>query len=252
MLSKLTYVFLLLGCMLSFSQQLIKGKINNTDDVEGIHVYNQTFSKYTITNKNGEFEIQAKLNDEIFFSALKYKLTSIFITEETLQKGISITLENQVNELDEVYIGYKLTGNLAVDAKNIKTEPYVDYNAQFKGIDLFKELPRDEYSEVKNEVMSELGGGVNLMPIVKGVFKMIAGDKKEKSRAFVPKHHLTLTYLKHHFGVQFLIKDLQLKEDDLERFVQFCQYDQMAKSYVLSDNKFRLVERLLALRKEFK
>jgi len=62
--------------MLSFSQQLIKGKINNTDDVEGIHVYNQTFSKYTITNKNGEFEIQAKLNDEIFFCSLQVKTTS--------------------------------------------------------------------------------------------------------------------------------------------------------------------------------
>ncbi|MFD0963422.1 carboxypeptidase-like regulatory domain-containing protein [Pseudofulvibacter geojedonensis] len=248
----LTLIFF---CLISISwgQTLLKGKVINPTDNDGIHVFNKTHQKYTITNQNGEFEIQAKVNDTIVFTAIQFKLKSVVLTEETIKEDLYVLLEEQLNELAEVYIGYKLTGNLAADAKNIKTEQKVDYSAQFEGLIIdIGPLPRDSQSEVENEALPKLNGGVNLMPLVTGLFKAIKGSKPQKKELVVNRPVLTVAYLKENFGERFLLLDLKLKEEDYQRFVDFCQVDMYSNNYFLADNKFMLVDRMLTLRKVFK
>ena len=114
---------LLLFPMLTFSQTFLKGEIANSGDNEGIHVFNKTYHKYTITDANGQFEIEAKLNDTIVFSAVQYQLKQLMVTEEQLKKTYSyILLEEQINELYAVYIKPKLSGDLLADTQRIKTK----------------------------------------------------------------------------------------------------------------------------------
>jgi len=121
MKTKLSYLLLLLTS-LSFSQNLLKGEVTNEVDFDGIHVFNKTHSKYTITDEFGKFQIEVQLNDTLVLSALQYELKEIIITEEVLQKYQHIVLKAKVNELDVVYIMPKLSGNLLMDTQSIKTK----------------------------------------------------------------------------------------------------------------------------------
>ena len=72
-------LFLIFICQLSFSQnrELIKGKvIYRNIDVPAANVVNNTSQNTAITNENGEFEILARVNDEIIFSSVQYIITT--------------------------------------------------------------------------------------------------------------------------------------------------------------------------------
>lgn len=251
-MQRLLTIFLLFFVTFSWGQVTLKGKVINPTDNDGVHVFNKTHQKYTITDQNGEFEIQAKVNDTIVFTAVQFQLKSIVLTEEAIDEDLYVLLKEQLNELAEVYIGYKLTGNLSTDVQNIKTKRKVDYNTQFKGLALsISPLPPDGQSKVINEALPKRDGGANLMPLVTGLIKMIGGKKAPERKTIVKRPVLTVAYLKMNFGERFLIKDLQLKEEDYERFVEFCQVDMLSNSYFLADNKFMLVDRMLTLRKKF-
>ena len=67
-----------------FSQerQLIKGKvIYRNIDVPAANVVNNTSQNTTITNENGEFEILARVNDEIIFSSVQYIIRTVRVAK---------------------------------------------------------------------------------------------------------------------------------------------------------------------------
>lgn len=118
------HIFLIfLFPLVTYSQTRLHGEIANSGDNEGIHVFNKTYHKYTITDANGQFEIEVKQNDTIVFSAVQYQLKQVVVTKELLDKTYSyILLEEQINELDAVYIKPKLSGDLLADTQRIKTK----------------------------------------------------------------------------------------------------------------------------------
>jgi len=118
---KLYYILLLLTSF-SFSQEVLKGEVTNEVDHDGIHVFNKTHSKYTITDADGRFEIETQLNDTIVFSALQYELKELIVTKDVLKNFQYVLLKTKVNELDAVYIMPKLSGNLLMDTQSIKTK----------------------------------------------------------------------------------------------------------------------------------
>ena len=84
----------------------VSGKVSSKTDVENIHIINKTAKFFTVTNQTGNFNISGKLNDTIVFSSIQHKLTEVVITEDIiLSKTIFVTLEEQINELDEVIVG---------------------------------------------------------------------------------------------------------------------------------------------------
>ncbi|MFD0963421.1 carboxypeptidase-like regulatory domain-containing protein [Pseudofulvibacter geojedonensis] len=111
--------------VLVFGQQILNGEVSNSIDNDGIHVFNKTYQKYTITDENGLFKIPARVNDTLVFSAIQYKLTSVVITSENIKEKLFVLLEEQINELDEVFIKPKLSGNLLSDTKSIKTKKQI-------------------------------------------------------------------------------------------------------------------------------
>lgn len=86
---------------------VIKGKILNKNDKEGIHVLNNTSGQYTITDEEGYWEIMAKENDTILFASIKYLPKTLIIDSKILKAEtgfIDFFLENAVYELDEVQL----------------------------------------------------------------------------------------------------------------------------------------------------
>ncbi|HUH29547.1 hypothetical protein [Gelidibacter sp.] len=116
-------IFSILGLLFvknAHSQSVdINGKISAPHDVEGIHIINKTASRFTISNSNGEFFVQAKLNDTLLFSGISYQPKEVVITKFIIAaKEFTVYLEELVNALDEVVVGKVLTGDLLSDIKN--------------------------------------------------------------------------------------------------------------------------------------
>mgnify|MGYP000863631769 CR=1 FL=1 len=104
---KYIIAFIFLGSFYSARSQTaeILGKVESSNNLENIHVINKTSQKFTITNTRGEFKISAKINDTLVVSSIQNKLVTLVIDiEHVLSKRITIALEEQVNELDEVVV----------------------------------------------------------------------------------------------------------------------------------------------------
>ena len=110
-------------CFSQQQNQIVKGKVQSETSksvLQNVHVLNLTKVKGTITNLEGEFEINAKLNDTLYFSYIGYKPLKIVVTNDLIRfDENTIELTELAFALEEVIIKpYQLTGYLEIDVKN--------------------------------------------------------------------------------------------------------------------------------------
>jgi hypothetical protein len=106
----------------------LSGQIISNGELEGIHVINKTSYRYTTTNQNGRFSIEAKLSDSLYFSSIQYIPKIIVVSASQIKsKSITVTLSESINALDEVMIGTILTGDLDSDISNSDAERPIDF-----------------------------------------------------------------------------------------------------------------------------
>jgi len=245
--------FILIMPLLGFSQQILSGKITNETDYDGINVFNKTNPKYTISDANGDFKIQARLNDTIVFSALQYELKEIIVTNKLLnEQPVQVFLTTKINQLNTVYLGgYVLTGSLSKDAKNIKTKELLSFKftqSFGKGIGKYssQSLSVDSQSAVTNEALGSSFECINIMPLI----QLLIPKKKKVNKQRNLK--INSSQLRSYFGNTFFKLGLDLKTDDIERFMHFTEKDTVVAKALNKDNKMLLLERLMRLRKDYK
>jgi hypothetical protein len=230
-----------------FCQTLLKGKVLNTKEVEGIHVIDISNNNHTITNLVGEFELLVSLNDTIKISSLLYRAKTLLITESVLKsKQLDVYLSQADNVLETVYMGNTLSGNLGLDIKSIKAEVFMGLSLtnSFKGLGKYKGvLKTDRQSSILKEPLP----GIDIIGLI--MFLIPKSDKLEIPD-IIPlpfsRNDLILYY-----GIDFYSKDLQLLKEDENRFIQFSEFDQVVKNCLKNRDKFNLLNRLLILRKQF-
>ncbi len=106
----------------------LKGQVEASSELEGIHILNVSAEEYTITNDKGGFVISIQINDTILISSVQYIPKTILITQDIfVSKFIIVNLEDRVNQLDEVVVGKVLTGDLLSDIKNSDAEPDLNF-----------------------------------------------------------------------------------------------------------------------------
>lgn len=204
------------------------GTVYSNGNVENIHVFNKTSNQYTITNQRGEFKVVAKLNDTLQFSSIQHTLKEIIITPKILNlKSIVITLEEQVNELDEVLVGNVLTGDLLSDVKNVKGKPPINFFdvgiPGYKGkIATQSERRLAEAGEFKPIMLVGLiGGGLPLNPIINGIS---GRTKMLKNRVKLEQKEALMQSIKARLGTLFF--DAFPLDDSLKNdFFYFCSDD---------------------------
>ena len=113
------------GLTQSQTESIVKGRIvdvANDKPIENVNIVNLNQVNGTITNKLGEFEIQAKKNDTIHLSYLGYKSIKVRVTSDWISFGnrTTIKLTELALALEEVVINkLKLTGFLEIDIKQV-------------------------------------------------------------------------------------------------------------------------------------
>ncbi|MBL4663897.1 MAG: hypothetical protein JKY22_10195 [Flavobacteriaceae bacterium] len=213
--------FLVIGCfwfsIVAVAQEKsLNGKITNLKDVEGIHILNRSSRFNTVTNSEGEFRIRAKPLDTLLVSSILYVPEQIVITSEMYALGfISITLKDLVNELDEVELGPRLSGNLELDIKNIKIVDTLNFDDV--GIPGFKGKPEEKIEPTMS------GIGLITAVDVEALYKHLTGYyKKLRLQRKWESENVMVSQVIHYYTLQFFEEAYEVPEDRVYDFLLFC------------------------------
>lgn len=200
-----------------FSQEEIKGKIMNTENVEGIHVLNKNEQKFTVTNEKGEFFIEAKLKDTIYLNSITYQLQQFVVTEEILKrKYIAITLEEDVNELKEVVVGNKLTGNINEDLKQVIIKDTINFSDV--GIPGFEGEPEEKIVPIIPAI-----GPLAVLVDIEALYKHASGYYKNlRLGRKWDKQNQTIIKVYDYYGHDFFVETYNIDEEKMYEFLLAC------------------------------
>ena len=210
----------------------ISGQILGSGSVENIHVINKSQKKYAVSDIKGQFKIEVILNDTLVFSSVQYKLESIIVSaEDILAKKMTVTLEPNVNELEEVVVGKILTGDLLSDLKNSDVKPKINFYDV--GIPGYLGKPKtqserllfeaDGGSLIKTGGGGIKGGGVGLN-FYKILNKITGRTKMLKARVKLEAEERLLFGLKSRLELNFF-KENPLDKEHRMDFFYFCLGD---------------------------
>jgi len=249
----LFFLGLILTSFYSHGQTIeILGRLESKTNIENIHVINKTAQVFTITDKKGLFTITAKLNDTLKFSSVQHKLKEVIVSKEIIStKAIFVKLDEQINELDEVFVGKVLTGDLLSDIKNTEGKPPINFYdvgiPGYTGKTATQSKRRlSEAGEFKSKMLfGLLGGGLPLNPILNG---LSGRTKMLKNRVAIEEKETLLQGVKSNLSKDFFVSnplDDTLKID----FFYFCADDGNFVKHCKNQSDFKI---LIFLRMKYK
>ena len=219
----------------------VSGKVSvNSNEKEGITVFNTSSNKGTTTNENGEFKIEVAINDVVEFGALQFKDFSVTITDEVIKtKKLVVVLVEDINKLDEVLIlPYDLSGNLQVDIESVKTfNPNMD--AIYFGIANVNdyEFSDDIRSRTENTAMHSQGqvmqNGLNVINLVGLLISPLLKSKNKKDKTEAKTTYEIPEDIQNRYSKEFIHSNFKIPLDQVEAFIAYIEnsgfnYDLMA------------------------
>lgn len=236
-------------------REVIRGQITTLNrEVESITVFNKSSNKGAVTDGKGMFTIMARPSDTLVFSSVAFSSRIMELTEtDFLLKVIKIELITYINELDEVIVSpNSLTGDLIKDNKNLKVtylNPDIDKTDAQRML-----IENDGYSSPKNPAIQDgsIQYGMDFIAIGKMVGKSIFGQKEKKPTESGYEERIVAEIIKEKFTYHFFHQTLQLKNDEIGLFLNFCESDIKLKELLKPDREIELIDFLIEKNKEFK
>ncbi|WP_353778815.1 carboxypeptidase-like regulatory domain-containing protein [Winogradskyella sp. 3972H.M.0a.05] len=230
---------------------LIKGRVVvETDELEGITVFNSSSNRGTTTDEKGEFEIRVKENDVLEFGALQFQDFSATISKDVvLSKRMTVYLIEEVNKLDEVVIlPYELSGELNIDIESVRTfNP--DMNAIYFGIKHSDEYEfSDDYkTSVENIAMHSqsqpiITNGLNVGNLIGAMIKPLFGKKKGKEQKKYDVPAVPVNRLKEYYSAKFLTDNFNIPEDKIDDFVAYAESNGLDYSLLQAGKEIEFLE----------
>ena len=230
-------VFLCLHLVLLGQQRRpIKGKLlyKNTV-VVAANVVNNSAQTNTITDSEGEFEIEVAKGDEVIFSSVQYQIKAVTITEEILKKNrLVVSVNENINELREV----------VVTTEDI--DRFLDLKEEeFKGFD----YERDKSTRVVNKLTDDrvLTQGIDFVNIAKLIGRALSSKTEEEQLRMKPSEVLPLV-----FEASFFENDLQLKKDEVIGFLNYIDTQLKTSTLLKQSKQFQLIDYLINQSKTYK
>lgn len=228
----------LFACALLLSQERrpIKGILlyKNTV-VVAANVVNNTAQTNTITDSEGEFEIEVAEGDEILFSSVQYQIREVKITPEILAKNrLVVSVNENINELREVVVTTE------------DVEKFLDLKEEeFKGFD----YEQDKSTRVNNALTDDrlLTQGIDFVNIAKLILKAINSKPEEERMRLKPSEVLPQV-----FDSSFFENDLQLPTDQVVGFLEYIDTQMKTSALLQQSMQFQLIDFLINKREAYK
>ncbi len=214
----------------------LRGKIlyQNTN-VVAANVVNTTTQKATISDDNGEFAIEVKMDDELVFTSLQYQIRVVTITKEILQRGrLVIDVNEKVTELDEVVVTPE------------QRQKFLDLRSEeFKAFD----YERDRSTRVENTLMrqGQLYNGLNFVNVFKALYRLVDNEKPdEKAYSLLPSEVIRQLY-----DDTFFVDQLNIEKDKIGLFLVFCDGEIKVKELLEEKSDFEVMDFLVKTSTKF-
>ena len=230
--------FFLLFSFLVFGQKrkVIKGQLlyKNTK-VVAANVVNNTAQINTITNSDGEFEIEVAEGDKIIFSSIQYQIRAVTVTPEILEKNrLVVSVNENINELKEVVVTTE------------DTEKFLDLKEEeFKGFD----YENDKSSRLENQAIRDrvISNGIDFVNIAKLLAKAFSNKTIEEKLRLKPSEILPLV-----FDNTFFENDLELTSEEVVGFLEYIDKELTTGALLKQEKQFQLIDYLINKSKDFK
>lgn len=211
--------------------------------LESVHVINLNQVIGTITNARGEFQIQAAVNDTLFFSYLGFKSQKIRITNDMLKfQDTKIALTELAYALEEVIVRpYQLTGYLEIDVRNLPIN--TGYQYSISGLPVSYESGRKS----PGAVSKVLGAIMNPADLLRNLF----GKRPAQMRKLrqIKEDDRIRDLLAAKFDRETLRELLQLEKVDIEDILTNCSY---SRSFIQTANDLQILDALSSCYEEYK
>lgn len=227
--TKTLVFFLVTHCVLGQvkEQKMVKGKIKTNSGVSTeIEVVNLNSEKSVKVTENGEFTIQAAINDVLFFVSKNF---------EAYRKVI------QDNDFCEDFITIEMTPK-GIELDEVIVNPYATINARDLGI-----IPKNQksYTVAERRVKANSGG-------IGGLINMLSGRKEMlKKELEVEKKETNLAKLKRLFTNDFYQKSFHIAADKINTFQYYCIENKSFAKLLATNNKPQMLIAMLQLASTF-
>ncbi len=227
MKTKIIYFILILIIGVSSSAQdnenlnTVTGRVLNasTDVIlQSVHVVNLSEVKGTITNKDGAFIIQAKVNDTLYFSYMGFKPLKVKVTNDWKKFGdVKIKMTELGIALEKVVVSdVQLTGYLEIDAKKIPI--YNNYRYSISGLNSGYEGG----SKQPGAVHKVLGSIFNPVDFLYNIFSKRSSELRKLRK--MKKDDEIRNLLETKFDRATLTALLQVERLDIDEILRNCNY----------------------------
>lgn len=235
----ITYLFLLFSSVLLGQTELV-GVVSNADNspLFNVEVVNITKKITQKTANNGKFTIKATVGDELVFLDKNYNEKRIYASRELFNSNVVVKMDKKVVELKEVAIEKAAKFKIDTSYEALKMQEITKKDSQPKVIGVYT---------------GEIQYGMDFVAIGKKLYKFagkLLGTSDEKE---VPKKIETFnSYVRREFPNDFFITKLNLKENEIDSFITFCENDMKAQEVTQKNGTLDVLEFMLEKRKEYK
>ncbi len=219
--------------------QIFQGKIYDEEStVSGVKILNVTQNILVYSNENGNFKIDAAIDDIISLQSFFHSEKRIVLLKKDFEETIVIDLKKAVNDLDEVLI---------------KNEP--DFKP-FDPIEANTTLKNQIQEDIKRnpQLYSKLPNGAVDIFAVAGLIVNLFKSKKPKEEAIKAalfSDFKNLFETDSYFTMRFLKNELKVPEDYVYLFMDYCEAQYINLKLLEVENRFMLLDAFLKHSDEF-
>ena len=213
------------------TEKLLHGKvISNNSPLNKVEVINKTAQTSTRTNERGEFSIIVKAKDSLLFFSKDYLFSRLKLTSKDIQtNNLIVKMVIKPEELEEVTITSIKFDPIPIDPEAIAA---IDVDKRSKNLTRFLTGYKD--GSITNGAQVSFTPGGKKKP------------KKEDSETTFKK------LIKATCSTDFFTKTLQIKPEEKDLFIDFCDADPKSKVISENPNILSTIEFLNAKNEEFK
>lgn len=244
------FLLVFLMSILSWGQdsglETISGVVINASNdkpLENVNIVNINTVKGSTTNKDGEFQVKANINDTLYLSYLGFRSIQVKITEDWVKFGdVKVKMTESAIALEEVKLQeIQLTGYLEIDAKNIPI--YDNYRYSISGLDYAYEGGNYQRSAI-SKVLQSISNPADLL------YKTFSKKDQQMRRLRKMKMNESIKeILQDKYDRETLSAVLQISKDDIDQVLDRCNY---SRDFVMTANDLQVLDAISSCYEEYR
>ena len=231
------------------SKNRVTGKVESESSktsLQNVHVLNLSKVVGTITNEEGVFEINASVNDTLYFSYIGYKPLKIIVTNDLIKyedNDLTFNLTELALALEEVIITpYRLTGYLEIDVKNAP----INSSPRYRIIGL-PNLGYEGGRRTRSGISKLLGAIFNPADFLNSLFKR--NPKKMAKLRLIREDEEIKSLLSTKFDREVLVQLLGIPKIDINEILRNCSF---SDTFIKEANDLQIMEAINECYDEYK